>query len=231
MNQKRAGLAWDEFDTYLFDIDGTLIHCADAVHYFAFCEVLTAVAERPLNLDGVTAHGNTDTGIVRDALRRAGIPDAVWRSRLPEICERMCIQVERNEGSLRVECLPGVKELLRSLRGRGAHLGVATGNLERIGKRKLAAAGILDLIDFGGWSDSLEYRADVFARAKRLAVDAAGPSARILVVGDTPADVQAAKANQLPVIAVASGVYSLEQLRSEDADLCIQSLEELLAVS
>jgi phosphoglycolate phosphatase len=54
--------AWDEFDAYLFDIDGTLINCRDAVHYFAFCESLTRIAGRPMNLDGVVAHGNTDAG-------------------------------------------------------------------------------------------------------------------------------------------------------------------------
>ncbi len=31
---------WDAYDAYLFDIDGTLMNCTDAVHYFAFCEAL-----------------------------------------------------------------------------------------------------------------------------------------------------------------------------------------------
>ena len=71
--------AWDEFDAYLFDIDGTLINCRDAVHYFAFCEALTRIAGRPTNLDGVVAHGNTDVGILRDALHLAKVPDEAWR--------------------------------------------------------------------------------------------------------------------------------------------------------
>ena len=63
------GRAWDEYDVYLFDIDGTLLECRDAVHYFAFCAVLDSLAGRPLTLEGVTAHGNTDIGILRDALQ------------------------------------------------------------------------------------------------------------------------------------------------------------------
>ena len=63
--------SWDAFDAYLFDIDGTLINCKDAVHYFAFCAALKSLSGRNLNLDGVTAHGNTDVGILRDALMLA----------------------------------------------------------------------------------------------------------------------------------------------------------------
>ena len=53
---------WDAYDAYLFDIDGTLLNATDAVHYFAFCEALTLLAGRPINLDGVNAHGNVDNG-------------------------------------------------------------------------------------------------------------------------------------------------------------------------
>jgi phosphoglycolate phosphatase-like HAD superfamily hydrolase len=220
---------WDAFEAYLFDIDGTLVHCADAVHYFAFCDALSSVAGRPLNLDGVTAHGNTDVGILRDAFALAGVPDPVWRERLHDLCEAMCSQVEKNQRRLCVNCLPGAKEVLHYLREKGAVVGVATGNLERIGRRKLAAAGLLDLIEFGGWSDCLEFRSDVFARAKERAVDIVGPTVQILVVGDTPADVRAARVNQLSVVAVASGIYSFDELQRESPDLCVHSLTELLA--
>jgi phosphoglycolate phosphatase-like HAD superfamily hydrolase len=55
-------------------------------------------------------------------------------------------------------------------------------------------------------------------------------TAKICVVGDTPADVLAARANRLPIIAVATGVYSREQLLMEEPDLCLGSFEELLRV-
>jgi phosphoglycolate phosphatase len=218
---------WDAFDAYLFDIDGTLIHCADAVHYFAFCDVLSSVARRPVNLDGVVAHGNTDIGILRDAFARAGIPESQWRPQLPQICERMCTFVESHAHEFCINALPGVDGLLRYLREKEAILGLATGNLELIGRRKLEAAKLLDLFHFGGWSDALETRADVFRRALDRAHALAGSAATILVIGDTPADVRAARANQLPVLAVASGTYSFDQLSAEAPDLCLHSLEEL----
>src|SRR3569833_3211001 len=91
---------WDAFDAYLFDIDGTLIECTDAVHYFAFCDALSAVAGRSINLDGVVAHGNTDVGILRDALTIAGVPESARRLQIPEMCRSMCAQVERNKQQL-----------------------------------------------------------------------------------------------------------------------------------
>lgn len=218
---------WDAFDAYLFDIDGTLIHCADAVHYFAFCDALSSVAGRPVNLDGVVAHGNTDIGILRDAFARAGVPESQWRPQLPEICERMTRFVEGRAHEFCIRALPGVEGVLRYLREKGAILGLATGNLESIGKQKLGAARLLELFHFGGWSDGLETRADVFRRALDQARTLAGPTASILVIGDTPSDVRAARANQLPVVAVASGTYSFEQLSAEAPDLCLHSLEEL----
>src|SRR5438067_3678948 len=128
------GRAWDAFDIYLFDIDGTLIHCTDATHYFAFCDALLKLSGEPLNLDGITAHGNTDVGILRDALTAAKIPEARWRGRLRQACGGMSEFVEQRADQLCTTVLPQVREVLEHLRSRGAVLGVATGNLERIGK-------------------------------------------------------------------------------------------------
>ena len=219
---------WDDFDAYLFDIDGTLIHCADAVHYFAFCDVLSSVGGRPLNLDGVTTHGNTDVGILRDAFATAGIAEGNWRYRLSELRERLCLRVEEQKGNLCVKVLPQVQEVLSHLRRKGAILSIATGNLERVGKQKLAAAGILDQFHMGTWSDAFEYRVDVFRYAVEQIRRNTRRGATVLAIGDTPADIIAAKSNHLPVIAVATGVYTYDQLIAHEPSLCIHSMADLL---
>ncbi len=219
---------WDAYDAYLFDIDGTLLNCTDAVHYFAFCDTLTWLAGRPLNLDGVVAHGNTDVGILRDAFRVAEVADEQWRPRLPEARDRMCSFVDRQRGELRAHVLPEAPQVLEHLRARGAMLGVATGNLEAIGKLKLERAGLLQYFDFGGFSDAYEYRVDVFRSAYTMALERTGEGAMICVVGDTPSDIQAAHANGLDVIAVATGIYGGQQLMSERPGLCVESLADLL---
>jgi phosphoglycolate phosphatase-like HAD superfamily hydrolase len=140
----------------------------------------------------------------------------------------MCSFVSAKKHELCANLLPQVGSVLEHLAEKGAKLGVATGNLEEIGRRKLEAAQIFDKFDFGGWSDGFEYRLDVFQAAGEKARFHAGPGAAIVVVGDTPADVQAAKANGFQVIAVASGIYTFEELQAERPQLCIRSFEELL---
>lgn len=220
--------AWDTFEAYLFDIDGTLLQCADAVHYFAFCNALTSVAGFPMNLDGIVAHGNTDAGILRDAFALADIPEDRWRPQLSKLLDQMCAQVERENADLCVNVLPGVRDVLRHLRDKGATLGVATGNLARIGKQKLAAAGLLDLFHFAAWSDPFEYRVDVFHHAVEQARSVVGSEVGILVLGDTPSDILAARTHNLPVISVATGVYSFEELEASKPSLCLHALTELL---
>ena len=220
--------AWDAYDAYLFDIDGTLMNATDAVHYFAFCEALETVAGRPMNLDGVVAHGNVDVGILRDAWALRGVPESAWRPRLDEVCDGMCRFVERRKAELRITVLPGVVDVLQHLLAKGATLGVATGNLAGIGRAKLEVAGLLGYFQFGGYSDAFEFRRDVFRGALGQARAIAGEGAAACVVGDTPEDVRSAQANGLEVIAVATGIYSWEQLRAEGPDLCLRSMAELL---
>jgi phosphoglycolate phosphatase-like HAD superfamily hydrolase len=79
----------------------------------------------------------------------------------------------------------------------------------------------------GAWSDSFERRADVFSHAIEQVRRVSGPDAAILAVGDTPADILAARANNLPVIAVATGIYTFEQLQIKEPSLCLRSFAEL----
>src|SRR5579875_198130 len=221
MSIDTLGRAWDEFEAYLFDIDGTLMNCTDAVHYFAFGEALSSVAGRPLTIDGVVAHGNVDLGILRDAFLKHGVAEEEWRHRLPELIAGMGKFVESRHGDLRIHVLPQVREVLAHLRSQGAVLGTATGNLAVIGRVKLAKVGLLDMFEFGGWSDGHETRTEVFRAAASEARSRAGENAAVCVVGDTPNDIQAARANGLKVIAVATGIYSMDQLAAEKPDLLV----------
>jgi phosphoglycolate phosphatase len=228
MNSCSLPRAWDEFDTYLFDIDGTLLNCSDATHYLAFCNALESVAGRPLTLDGVVTHGNTDVGILRDALRLAGVPDDLWRAQIAQIREQMCSFVEQRETNVCTEVLPSVQRVLTYLHSKNTVLGVATGNLKTIGQLKLRRAGLLSFFQFAAWSDEFENRCNVFAAASRAAREATRPDAMICVVGDTPADIHAARENEMSVIAVATGIHPFETLAANKPDLCIRTFDELL---
>ncbi len=224
----REGFRWDDCDAYLFDIDGTLLHAAGGVHTNAFSWSVEAVMGHPLSMDGVAVHGSTDTAILRDAFRLAEIEDGVWQPRLEEILERMRARVLDQRQTMSVTVMPGVLSMLAYLKRRGKLLGVATGNLEQIGWLKIEIAGLRDWFSFGGFSDRHAVRSDMIANALDGARKLAGAHAKVCVVGDTPSDITAAKANDLPTIAVATGVFSYQTLLEHQPEVCTTTLQALL---
>lgn len=224
----REGFAWNAQAAYLFDIDGTLLRSRDRIHYESFSHAVEQVLGRPLELAGVVLHGNTDPAILREAFERAGVADAVWRGREQEIGARMSEYVLRRRAEMDLRVMPGVEAMLGYLRGRGAVLAVATGNLREIGWLKVEVAGLREWFDFGGFSDGFERRAEMIAHALRLARQVAGQDASVCVVGDTPFDVSAARANGLPVIVVATGNYSFDRLMEDEPEACATTLQALL---
>jgi phosphoglycolate phosphatase-like HAD superfamily hydrolase len=105
---------------------------------------------------------------------------------------------------------------------------VVTGNLERIGWSKLDRAGIRKYFDFGSFSDVREKREDIFRYGVEQAHRIRGPQTLICFVGDTPADIRAAAALGLPVIAVATGIYSRDQLTELGPQMCVGTMAELV---
>jgi phosphoglycolate phosphatase len=223
----REGFRWDNCDAYLFDIDGTLLQAHGGVHTDAFSSSVQAVLGHPLPIDSVPVHGSTDTGILRDAFRHAGIPEEVWQPRLEEILQGMRDTVLERRERMSVTVLPGVLAMLGYLKSKGKRLGVATGNLEQIGWLKIEIAGLRDWFSFGGFSDRHALRSDMIANA--LAAGGLAGHSTVCVVGDTPSDIAAARANSLPTIAVATGVYSYEELLHYQPEVCTTTLEALLA--
>lgn len=225
----QPGFLWDGCDAYLFDIDGTLLQAKGGVHIDAFSSSVLEVMGHPLEFEGVRIHGNTDTGILRDAFRSAAIADEVWEPKLEQILERMRETVMRRREHMPVSVHPGVVELLAYLKKKGKLLGVATGNLEQIGWLKIEIGGLRDWFSFGGFSDRFVARAEMIGYAAAQARLVAGENATVCVVGDTPSDIEAARANSLPTIAVATGIFSCEQLLEHSPEVCVSSLEALLA--
>jgi phosphoglycolate phosphatase len=222
------GFRWDEQGAYLFDIDGTLLRSRDRVHVDSFFSSVRSVMGRELVLDGVVLSGNTDPGILIDAFRLAGLDDSHWQPHLENVLEKMRADVGARRAEMNLIKMPGVDEILAYLQGKGAVLGVATGNLEAIGWLKLEALGLRDWFSFGGFSDRFEVRSEMIAHAAGEARRHTGGDTTICVVGDTPADIRAARANGLPAIAVATGNYGFEQLMEHKPEVCATTLETLL---
>jgi phosphoglycolate phosphatase-like HAD superfamily hydrolase len=223
------GFAWDEQDAYLFDIDGTLLRDPDRIHMNSFASSIERVTGFAVSLDGVPIHGSTDTAILSEACRRAGIPAEILEPQVEAILEAMRQTVNNRRSEMNLRLMPGVKNALAHLAAKGALLGVATGNLEMIGWIKIEEAGLREWFRFGGFSDHFPDRVELVADAARKAKELAGADARVCVVGDTPRDILAAQANHLPVIAVATGNFSFDALFEGHPEVCASSLADLLA--
>ena len=231
--QVRDGFVWDAQDAYLFDIDGTILRSRDRIHFNSFASSVKRVTGFEISLTGVVLHGGTDTAILREAFAMAGISAAAWEPQFEAILDAMRQTIVERRSDLDLWTMPGVEETLAHLAKRGALLGLATGNLELIGWIKVEEVGLREWFRFGGFSDRFEVRsamvADAAAKARELLPK--NEHANICVVGDTPRDIEAARANGLPVIAVATGNYSFDELASMQPDVCTSSLSALLAAN
>jgi phosphoglycolate phosphatase-like HAD superfamily hydrolase len=228
--QIEPGFAWDGQDAYLFDIDGTLLRDTGRIHMGSIIPSIRRVTGFDVLLEGVPVQGNTDTAILREACRLAGIPAEVLEPQLGAIFEAMNQTVAEQRHQLVLRLMPGVIDMLRHLTRRGALLGVASGNLEAIGWIKIEEAGLREWFRFGGFSDHFPIRSELIGNAARKARELGGAGACVCVVGDTPRDIEAAHANSLPIIAVATGNSSFDELLEHRPEVCASSLADLLTL-
>jgi phosphoglycolate phosphatase len=219
---------WMDADAYLFDIDGTLMVTRDLVHWNALHQAMLEAYGVDTTIEGIAYHGKTDLGILRAAMDRVGISGLTFDMKLPHALSVVCREVEANQQWIRPEVCPAVPELLERLRAAGKLLGIASGNLESVGWRKLQAAGLRDFFSFGFFSDQTEMRAGIFCRGVDEVRRILGENAIACFVGDTPEDVRAARQANAHVIAVCTGTFKPHELNCHAPDVCVDSFAELL---
>jgi phosphoglycolate phosphatase-like HAD superfamily hydrolase len=210
----------------LFDIDGTLLRAGGAGRRAVEVAVGDVIG-RPgeVSLASMEFAGRTDPWIIREALSIVGV--AANDALVLEVLERYIAvlpgELERADA---FEVLPGVSSLLSDLAPRDdLVMGLGTGNAERAAYAKLSRGGLDSYFSFGGFgSDHIE-RSELLRigleRGKRLAGDGA---VRAVVIGDTPRDVVAAKAIGAECVAVATGGYEEDALRSAGATAVVPDL-------
>lgn len=213
--------------TLLFDIDGTLIRTGGAGKA-AMEGALRAAFGVETIYDVVPYSGRTDRAISLDLLRVHGLdPSPANVSRLNETyLELLPAALRENHG---VVC-PGVTALLPRLAGRAdVRLGLLTGNTREGARQKLTHFGLWDYFPFGGFGDDHLDRDDVARAAVRAAEadrGAAVDPAAVWVIGDTPLDVQCARAVGANAVVVATGWHALDELHATGADLVLEHLAD-----
>jgi phosphoglycolate phosphatase-like HAD superfamily hydrolase len=100
-----------------------------------------------------------------------------------------------------------------------------------VGWLKLEKAGLKPMFPFASFSFPRELRAEIFQHGIDLARQRLSSQASVTVVGDTPSDIEAARKVGVPVIAIATGIYSFTQLQAHNPDACFACGTDLLAFS
>ena len=213
----------------LFDIDGTLLRRAGPHHRQALVDAVRRVTGLETTTDHIPVHGMLDPDILTRMLRDAGASQAAIRRAMPEIVRRAQQIYVRGVPNLRRKTCPGVRLLLRRLQRSGVALGLVTGNLTRIGWRKLDRAGLKPFFRFGAFGEMARDRAGLARLAIRHA-RAHGWIAKgtpIALVGDAPSDIIAAQRNGIRAIAVHTGISTRDDLLAYAPDLLLEDLRGL----
>jgi phosphoglycolate phosphatase-like HAD superfamily hydrolase len=169
----------------------------------------------------------TDRAIIRGGLERVGLPaddetiDRICATYLDALADEM----PTSKGFV---VHPGVRELLDALNARDdVAVGVGTGNLREGARIKLEHAGIHHHFLFGGYGCDHELRPEIIRlAAERGAAHLGRPldACRVVVIGDTPRDVEAARAVGAETLAVETGGISSDVLRAAGATWVVPDL-------
>ena len=213
----------------LFDIDGTLLRRSGPHHREALVEAVRRVSGLKTTTDGIPLHGMLDRDILALMMREAGASLVSIRRRMPAIvAAAQSIYVRRCPDLSRKLC-PGVRPLLAKLDRNGILAGLVTGNLTRIGWKKVERAGVKRYFRFGAFSEQAATRTGLARIALRHArregwIDRATP---VTLIGDHPNDILAARENNIRSIAVSTGLSSPEEISARSPDRLLTDLRAL----
>jgi phosphoglycolate phosphatase-like HAD superfamily hydrolase len=218
----------------LWDIDHTLVETR-GVGTQLFLAAFERVTGKPINRV-VRAHGHTEPDVFADTARACGVePSAELFARFAnELATLHWREIDwlRRQG----RPLPGAAAALELLaKEAGIAQSVVTGNVRGVAAAKLHAyrlGGWLDG-DIGGYGSDDRDRARLvdIARGRagiRHGVVFAGRAT--VVIGDTAADITAARSAGAAVIAVASGYSTLDVLQAGRPDVALAELPGPMAL-
>jgi phosphoglycolate phosphatase len=217
----------------LFDNDLTLTRLKPGgvnAHDGAFDHAFKTVYGIDAHKSEIKTDGMIDPQIIATVLVNHGLSPEQIEVKMEEAMQDMVKFFKENCHQGEFEPLVGVKELLVVLKEQGIPVGVLTGNIEGIAEIKLTQAGIWDFIQFGAYGNLAPNRKRVelievaAQRAKQAGIELAGN--QLCIVGDAQLDVRTAKLGDIKSVAVATGVFSIEDLTTEGPELVVKSFAD-----
>ncbi len=218
----------------LFDVDGTLVSTRGAGRR-ALERAMRDVYGSAGAIDAYDFHGKTDPLIVRDLLTAAGKSRETIEAGFSSCFSRYLVHLEEEIGDGdQVTLYAGVKKVVEALATRqDVLLGLLTGNIEGGARLKLSPTGLLPYFKLGAYgSDSADRTAlpAIAAQRARMLTGRAFPGDAVVIVGDTPLDIECARAYGAWVAAVATGRHALEDLASHRPDFLFRDFSHTKAV-
>ncbi len=219
----------------LFDIDGTLLW-TDGAGRRAMEDALQTVFGH-MGDPAYRYDGKTDRQIAREQMRHAGVDDARITAHMHDLLHHYAEGLARNLAATpdAARLCEGVPALLDAVDLHAqATMGLLTGNIELGARRKLDAVGIaFDRFRVNAFGSDHEDRPELPAVAQRRAAEFFGrPMAgdRMVIIGDTPADIHCGRSLGVRAIGVATGRYSVDELAQHAPAAVFDNLTDTDAV-
>ncbi|MGA7668790.1 MAG: HAD hydrolase-like protein [Nitrolancea sp.] len=215
----------------LFDVDGTLIARGDPVHIAAIdASVTSSFPSLGVSIRDIEFDGKVDRQILRDLVRAGGVSDDLDPSLLLTMIEAATRSYrEAWTGRLGdADLLPGVRGLIQRLAALDEFaLGLLTGGIRGIVDAKMTRLGLERFFPIGAFGDEVERRVELLHLALERAhvryhVQFAPED--VVVVGDTPRDVEASHSGNVACVGVATGRFTEAELSSAGADAVLSDL-------
>jgi phosphoglycolate phosphatase len=221
----------------LFDIDGTLIRAVRRPEYRGLMnDMLIDLFGTCGRIAEVDFAGRTDLSIYREALECEGITMDTIHEKLPLIEARMVeILAELAATGEVFRLCAGVRELLDALVDEGRLFpALLTGNVEKLAEAKLRTVGIYHYFKgrgaFGSDAENRDHLPAIAAARMKDHLGAEIHRENFIVVGDTPRDISCARHFGAKVLAVATGVHTVEQLQAHAPDAVREDLSDTESV-
>jgi phosphoglycolate phosphatase len=219
--------AVDKAVLVLFDVDETLVHTGGAGAR-SWKRAFEALYDIPADIGAHTSAGETDPEVAgetfRGVLNRDPTPDELGR-----LYARYLLSLaEEIWASKEYKVLPGAEQTLLDLGEAGVMLGLVSGAMEGAARTKLMPGNLNRFFVFGAYGSDSPNRPELteLAIKKGTRLHSELTAAQVMVVGDTPRDIEAAQAAGAVSVGVATGHYSTAELASAGADHVLGSLEE-----
>jgi len=215
----------------LFDIDGTLVRTGGA-GVKAFAKVFETEFNARDGFEKLKFAGRTDVSLVREFFEYHKI-DATPEN-FERFFERYVFWLDYILAHSKTQACPGVREFLCELKGlrKPPVIGLLTGNIQLGAEIKLRHFDLWNEFETGAFADDNEDRNQIAVVARERGRRILGNRLRdkeILVIGDTPFDIQCGRAIGAKVLAVATGGATMEELRRHEPDWLVEDLREVSA--